>query len=205
MQGLARGIALPGMAVGQETEPIRTSSCIITPRIQTLPTIPWSRWPLLRPLAGLHLRRPPPTSDAVGKPCGHLGPRSGGRRKCHHLYHRGRALSRALTQTPFIPSDLFARSRSSRPTPRSSLALQLQKRKRARLNVYLLNRPDQRLRSVGPSVADRSKSIALRRSVGTFYSLRNTLSNLRPFASSSTSLSKYLTCCVNGFSISSTR
>ena len=31
------------------------------------------------------------------------------------------------------------------------------------------------------------------------------LSNLRPFASSSTNLSRYLTCCVNGLSMSSTR
>ncbi len=35
--------------------------------------------------------------------------------------------------------------------------------------------------------------------------IRNIFSIFRPFASSSTSLSKYLTCCVNGFSISSTR
>ena len=34
---------------------------------------------------------------------------------------------------------------------------------------------------------------------------RNIFSIFRPFANSSTNLSKYLTCCVNGFSISSTR
>ena len=37
------------------------------------------------------------------------------------------------------------------------------------------------------------------------YSVRKIFSIFRPFASSSTNLSKYLTCCVNGFLISSTR
>lgn len=37
------------------------------------------------------------------------------------------------------------------------------------------------------------------------YRTRKIFSNLRPFANSSTNLSKYLTCCVNGLSISSTR
>lgn len=37
------------------------------------------------------------------------------------------------------------------------------------------------------------------------YAVRNIFSILRPFASSSTSLSRYRTCRVNGFSISSTR
>ncbi len=37
------------------------------------------------------------------------------------------------------------------------------------------------------------------------HSVRKILSIFRPFANSSTNLSKYLTFCVNGFSISSTR